>query len=101
MRFDNAIAFEPERDPPAGDPFLTLPDQCAGLSSRAEEYKARLTRMSQFDRFRSVSFLHSHRSGKPNFCETKFYEAAVGDLTLPALTRRSRFRFKFNSKDVL
>jgi hypothetical protein len=32
------------------------------------------------------SFLQSRRSAKLKICETEFYEAAVGDLTLPAMT---------------
>jgi hypothetical protein len=32
----------------------------------------------------SASFLHSGRSAKRRFCEMEFYEAAAGDLTLPA-----------------
>ena len=33
---------------------------------------------------RSVRYLHSCRPAKAMFCELEFYEAAVGDITLPA-----------------
>ena len=34
---------------------------------------------------RSISFLHSRRLAKANFCATEIYEAAIGDLKLPAI----------------
>jgi hypothetical protein len=49
------------------------------------------------DPFRSVNFLHSRRSAKLNFCESEFYEAVIGDFTLPAMIGRSE---KFSIADV-
>jgi hypothetical protein len=40
--------------------------------------------MAQFDPKRPENFLDSGRSAKHRFCGIKLYEAAVGDLTLPA-----------------
>ena len=40
----------------------------------------------------SFNFLRTRRSAKRNFCETERYEAAVGDLTLPAICSRWVFR---------
>jgi hypothetical protein len=37
---------------------------------------------------RPVSFLQSGSSAKSNFCELEFYEAAVADLTLPAIRKQ-------------
>ncbi len=47
--------------------------------------------LSAADPFQPVSFLHSRRSAKLNFCETEFCEVAVGDLTLPATKRHGGF----------
>jgi hypothetical protein len=38
---------------------------------------------------RSISFLHSRRSAKRNFFAMEISEAAVGDLTQPAMTCQS------------
>jgi hypothetical protein len=38
---------------------------------------------------RPVSFLQSGHSAKPRFNEVAFYEAAAGDLDLPAIKRQS------------
>ena len=42
---------------------------------------------SRRDPKRSISFLHSRRSAKPNFCAMEIYEAVVGGLNLPARSR--------------
>lgn len=42
---------------------------------------------------RSVSFLQSGRPAKPRICAMKFYEAVVGELTLPARSGRSLLHF--------
>jgi len=40
---------------------------------------------SQIDPLRPVSYLHSGHSSESAFYQLSFYEAAVGDITLPPL----------------
>lgn len=40
--------------------------------------------MAASDPKRSINFLHSRRSAKPNFCAIEIYEPVVGGLNLPA-----------------
>jgi len=47
------------------------------------------TRPTVDDPFRSAGFLHTGRSAKPRFVEVECFTAAVADLTLPAIKRRS------------
>jgi hypothetical protein len=41
--------------------------------------------MPGFDPKRSISFLHSRRLAKRNFCAMEIYKAVVGDLNRPAI----------------
>jgi len=40
---------------------------------------------------RSISFLYSRRSAKPNSSAIEIYEAVVGDLSQPAMSERIIF----------
>jgi len=53
------------------------------------------------DPFLPVKILQTGQSAKSRFCELEGYKAAIGELTLSAITRLSGKLTNFNSSGIL